>query len=111
MSASSAEPGTAVAVVERATAAPPTSASSSMAEGLVVTSRAGANRVFEAGDERFVRPVDPNMVVDTAGREWRVTEEALVLADDPRVARLRVPAQRAFWFGWRAQFPDTLLIK
>ena len=23
----------------------------------------------------------------------------------------RVPAQRAFWFGWFAQFPDTTLIK
>ena len=78
---------------------------------VVVTSRAGANRVFEAGDERFDRPIDPDMVVDTAGREWRVTEEALVLVDDPSVARPRVPAQRAFWFGWRAQFPDTLLIK
>ena len=78
---------------------------------VVVTSRAGANRVFEAGDGRFVRPIDPDMLVDTAGREWRVTEDALVLADDPRVARPRVPGQRAFWFGWRAQFPDTLLIR
>ncbi len=23
----------------------------------------------------------------------------------------RVSAQRAFWFGWYAQFPDTLLVK
>ena len=27
-------------------------------------------------------------------------------ADRPRVA-----AQRAFWFGWYAQYPDTTLIK
>ena len=78
---------------------------------VVVTSRAGANRVFDAGDERFARLMDPDRVVDAAGREWQVTEEALMLADDPSVARPRVAAQRAFWFGWRAQFPDTLLIK
>jgi hypothetical protein len=78
---------------------------------VVVTSPAGANRVFEAGDERFVRPLRLDRVADAAGREWRVTEEALVLDVDPGVARPRVPAQRAFWFGWRAQFPDTILIK
>ena len=27
----------------------------------------------------------------------------------PRLAR--VPAWRAFWFGWYAQFPETLLFK
>ena len=37
-------------------------------------------------------------------------EEALVLDDDPSDRRLRVPAPRAFWFGWYAQFPDTELI-
>jgi hypothetical protein len=67
--------------------------------------------VFEAGDEQFVRLLRPNRVADAAGREWRVAEEALVLDTDPGVARPRVPAQRAFWFGWRAQFPDTILIK
>ena len=78
---------------------------------VVVTSREGANRVFEAGNERFARVVDPGTVVDDEGRTWRVTEDALVLAEDSGVTLLRVPAQRAFWFGWRAQFPDTLLIK
>jgi hypothetical protein len=78
---------------------------------VVVTSPAGANRVFEAGDDRFARPVEPDVVADVAGRAWRVTEEALVLEEDPRVTRPRVPAQRAFWFGWRAQFPHTILIK
>jgi hypothetical protein len=78
---------------------------------VVVTSPAGAHRVFEAGDERFVRPLRSDRIVDVLGREWRVTEEALVLDGPPGLARPRVPAQRAFWFGWRAQFPDTMLIK
>ena len=78
---------------------------------VVVTSREGANRVFESGNTRLIRVVDPDAVVDVEGRTWRVTEEALVLAEDSDVTLPRVPAQRAFWFGWHAQFPDTLLIK
>ena len=41
---------------------------------------------------------------------WQVTEDALVAADG-LPPRPRIAAQRAFWFGWHAQFPDTILIK
>jgi len=78
---------------------------------VVVTSPEGANRVFVRGEERFVRAVGDDRVEDGEGRPWRVTEDALVLEADPSVRRARVPAQRAFWFGWRAQFPETLLIR
>jgi hypothetical protein len=81
---------------------------------LVVTSRAGANRVFALGssDEAFQsRRPDDQTVIDGAGRMWRVTEEALVRADGAGDRLPRVAAQRAFWFGWRAQFPDTLLLQ
>lgn len=49
---------------------------------VVLTSRRGGNRVYRAG----IDPANP--------------DEAA-----------RVPAHRAFWFGWYAQFPDTMLIK
>ena len=39
-----------------------------------------------------------------------MSEDALVLEDDAGERLARVPAQRAFWFGWYAQFPDTELI-
>ena len=78
---------------------------------VVVTSEAGANRVYDAGDTRFVRPAGASEVADDAGRIWRVSEEALVLASDAGVRRARLPAQRAFWFGWYAQFPSTELIR
>jgi hypothetical protein len=78
---------------------------------VVITSPGGANRVFERGAERFTQIVTLNRVADTAGRTWRVDEDALVLEVDPTVTRARLSAQRAFWFGWRAQFPDTLLIR
>ena len=77
---------------------------------VVVTSEQGANRVYDAGDVRFVRHLDEARVADNAGRAWRITEAALILDDDVNVRRARVPAQRAFWFGWYAQFPDTALI-
>ena len=81
---------------------------------VVVTSRAGANRVFALGSSEVAfqngQP-DDRTVIDGAGRAWRVTEEALVRDGDPGSAFPRVTAQRAFWFGWRAQFPATVLIK
>ncbi|MYE80758.1 MAG: DUF3179 domain-containing protein [Gammaproteobacteria bacterium] len=74
----------------------------------IVTSRAGANRVFDTGDRRFERLVDDERVVEDSGEVWQVTEDALVAG---AVRLRRVPAFRAFWFGWVAQFPGTKLIK
>ena len=78
---------------------------------VVVTSEAGANRVYDAQDVSFARHTDSNEIVDETDRSWQITEEALVLGSDPGVHRVRMPAQRAFWFGWYAQFPDTALIR
>ena len=78
---------------------------------VVVTSRAGANRVYEAGSTRFARRLDDDRVADDAGRIWTVGEDALISQDESAQRLARVPAQRAFWFGWYAQFPDTVLIQ
>jgi len=77
---------------------------------IVITSSEGASRVYERGDHRFVDRVDPGVVEDARGRRWRLTEEAAILEDDPSVRLLRVPAHRAFWFGWYAQYPETRLV-
>ena len=77
---------------------------------VVVTSREGANRVYDAGGVRFARAAGEARIVDTTGGGWTVTADALVADADP-VRRLpRVAAQRAFWFGWYAQYPETVLI-
>lgn len=78
---------------------------------VVVTSRAGANRVYRAGEHRFVGVDEDGRVLDDAGRAWTVAEAALTLASGADTALPRVPAYRAFWFGWYAQHPDTMLIK
>jgi hypothetical protein len=78
---------------------------------VIVTSATGANRVYEAGGIRFApTPSADETISDLDGARWTVTEEALVLNGAGR--RLaRVAAWRAFWFGWYAQFPETLLFK
>lgn len=78
---------------------------------VVMTSPKGANRVFDAGGSRFVRVDADGTLLDDAGGRWTMTEEALVLVTRRSETRLRLPAQRAFWFGWQAQYPDTVLIK
>jgi hypothetical protein len=77
---------------------------------VVVTSPEGANRVYEASGTTFVRRLADATVEDAIGRRWTVTEDALVnqATGEPRP---RVPARRAFWFGWFAQFPETELVR
>jgi hypothetical protein len=77
---------------------------------VVLTSVRGANRVYEAGSTRVAGWVDATTVRDQAGALWTVTEDALVSRTGSAVLP-RVPAFRAFWFGWYAQFPDTILVK
>ncbi len=78
---------------------------------VVITSPAGANRVYLAGSHRFDRIDADGRVIDTGGRAWKVTEAGLEAETDPKLELPRVPAHRAFWFGWYAQHPDTVLIK
>jgi Protein of unknown function (DUF3179) len=78
---------------------------------LAITSPRGANRVYALGGNSVVfqsRPVTGDLI-DTSGRSWRLTEDALTLSDGS-IALPRVVAQRAFWFGWYAQYPATQLI-
>lgn len=77
---------------------------------VVITSAAGANRVYAAGEHRFERFDEAGRVVDDEGRVWEATERALVARFDASLELERVPAWRAFWFGWYAQHPDTVLI-
>ena len=81
---------------------------------VVVTTARGANRLYDrsALSTSFdVKSLDGSHILDTRGKRWRVTEEALVEESEPGLRLPRVSAQRAFWFGWVAQFPDTVLIK
>jgi hypothetical protein len=77
---------------------------------VIVTSTGGANRVYDAGDVRFTRRDGDDRLIDSTGLRWTVTEPALVPpAGSPAEPLPRIPAFRAFWFGWYAQFPETAL--
>jgi hypothetical protein len=76
---------------------------------LVVTSKGGANLVFERGTRRFAPRLDGGRVRDETGTTWTPTAEALVSEQGDRLPR--VPAHRAFWFGWVSQHPTTELLK
>ena len=78
---------------------------------VVVTSRAGANRVYEApAGLRFAKLRENGRIEDATGRAWEAIEERLVAGDGSAPAP-RLAARRAFWLGWHAQFTDTELIK
>jgi hypothetical protein len=66
------------------------------------------NRVYEAKNHRFTAYDQDVALVDSEGREWNLSEDALK-HDDLALARL--PAHRAFWFGWHSAFPDTQLVR
>lgn len=76
---------------------------------VVVTSAAGANRVFDRGPHTFLERLPDGSVRDATGGRWRVADEAMVSDTGEELAR--IPAHRAFWFAWSAQFPDTALHK
>jgi len=76
---------------------------------VVVTSPGGANVVYERGAHSFAPQRADGGIRDTDGRRWRTLPDALVSETGERLAR--VPAHRAFWFGWIAQHPETVLFK
>ncbi len=76
---------------------------------VVVTDPSGANRVYATQGTRFASYDGAAALVDEHGASWTLHEERLE-ANDGRV-RHRLPAHRAFWFGWYAAFPHTTLVR
>ena len=75
---------------------------------VVLTDPSGANRAYASEDVKFTGYDGDRSVVDSSGATWTLDEQALT-AEDGRVLA-RIPAQRAFWFGWYAAFPHTRLV-
>jgi hypothetical protein len=76
---------------------------------VVLTDPSGANRAYASGPWRFVEWQGEDRVRDTQGGTWRVDEGSLRGPLGQTLARL--PAHRAFWFGWYAAYPGTRLVK
>lgn len=75
---------------------------------VVLTDASGANRVYAADDVRFSAYDGDATVTDSDGTTWTLGEDALTAADGRTLERL--PAHRAFWFGWFSAYNDTRLV-
>ena len=73
--------------------------------GPVAYASGGEVRAFERGERSFTPGDGPDVLLDAAGGEWRVTEEALLGPADERLDRIN--GHLAYWFGWYAFYPDT----
>ena len=76
---------------------------------VVLTDPSGANRAYGSEDVTFTGYDGDRSVRDGAGVTWTMDEHTLT-AGDGRVLH-RLPAQRAFWFGWYSAFPHTRLVR
>ncbi len=77
-------------------------------EIVVFTDRSGAHRVYESSGVEFNDWDQSASAVDTQGIRWTLTEARIESADG-RI-RNRIPAHRAFWFGWYSAYPHSRLI-
>ena len=82
---------------------------------VVLTQEAsGAARVYERGTQKFSLPqtdgstLQPGgTLTDGEGQLWSVTEESLMLVEDPGMRLQRLPSHMAYWFGWYSFYPAT----
>ncbi len=73
-----------------------------------VSYQAGAEvRAFERGEHSFAAGLEPDVVVDESGASWEVREDGLYGPEGESLPRL--PGHLAYWFGWFAFFPQTLV--
>jgi hypothetical protein len=76
---------------------------------VILTDPSGANRVYERGSIAFKSWNGETAVIDSTGQTWTVSEDSLTHDSQPPLYRL--PAHRAFWFGWINAFPGAELIQ
>jgi hypothetical protein len=76
---------------------------------VVLTDDSGASRVYETRGQVFERWDSAQVAIDQSGVKWTLHEDRLESAAGDRLGRL--PAHRAFWFGWYSAYPDTRLLR
>ena len=74
---------------------------------LILTDNSGANRVYE-GHIEFTDWDRELGLIDKNGQHWTVQESQLLSAEGQQLERL--PAHRAFWFGWYSAYNNTRLV-
>ena len=75
---------------------------------VVLTDPSGASRVYETKGHIFKKWDQDRTAIDTQGASWTMMEEKLTSVDGKVLYRL--PAHRAFWFGWYSAYAHTRLV-
>lgn len=75
---------------------------------VVLTDKSGAARVYETKGLKFKNWDQESSVTDVNGKKWVLTESKLTSPNGEELFRL--PAHRAFWFGWYGAYSNTELI-
>jgi hypothetical protein len=76
----------------------------------VFTDRSGAHRVYYTDDIAFSSYDKRNSTIDKSGKRWTLHENYLEQEDTGKRLK-RFQSFSAFWFGYKAAFPDTRLVK
>ena len=77
-------------------------------EFVILTDNSGASRVYESKGKKFTGWDGQYTVSENNNTKWILTESKLVSPEGEILYRL--PAHRAFWFGWYSAYPHTKLI-
>jgi len=75
--------------------------------GKVAYDSGGEVRAYQRNQEVFKPGLDPDSILDSSNNIWQVKEEALIGPHGERAPR--VNGHLAYWFGWYAFFPNTLV--
>ena len=78
---------------------------------LAVRDAGGGVRVYQVAPETYRQTEGDGMLQDSSGVRWRIRDEMLIPQSDKAAAAPRQPTTRVYWFGWFAQYPETLLFK
>ena len=52
---------------------------------------------------------ESSVLIDVEGSSWLLAEDAIINEANPAVRLERLPGRAAYWFGWYAFNPDTLI--
>jgi hypothetical protein len=75
--------------------------------GPVTYDAGGEVRAYDRGERTFAPGLDADTVIDAEGHTWQIAEEALISPEGEIAPRIN--GHLAYWFGWYAFFPQTLL--
>ncbi|PIB25426.1 hypothetical protein BFP77_01000 [Maribacter sp. 4U21] len=76
---------------------------------IIFTDKSGAHRAYFSEGIEFSNYDRKISATDDSGTDWKLEEDQLVGGNGKILERL--PTHSAFWFDYKAAFPDTILVK